>query len=246
MYTTCDLLYLLWFGISKVSLYVTIVSYALQWRHNGRDCVSNHQPHHCLLNGLFRHRSKKTSKLRVTDLCEGNSPVTRKMFPFDDFIMVQPWRAWITITYESSWSSSITTKSTTKLYSVGYNRHATEKDANPIAMTSHKPHVVTIHRQFDCLSNSLFMLKTQKTSANSLHKGHAMQKVFLCHDVIMKPVTLYHCFSRLISVLIVCMWFTFAPPSILQHVLVQHNPYKMRTAWCALFCCRYINCCCWI
>ena len=30
----------------------------------------------CLLNRLFRRRSKKTSKLRVTGLCEGNSPVT--------------------------------------------------------------------------------------------------------------------------------------------------------------------------
>ena len=29
-----------------------------------------------LLNRLFRHRSKKTSKLHVTGLCEGNSPVT--------------------------------------------------------------------------------------------------------------------------------------------------------------------------
>ena len=38
----------------------------LLWRHNGRGSVSNHQPHHCLLNRLFRRRSKKTSKLRVT------------------------------------------------------------------------------------------------------------------------------------------------------------------------------------
>ena len=30
----------------------------------------------CLLNRLFRRRSKKTSKLRVTGLCVGNSPVT--------------------------------------------------------------------------------------------------------------------------------------------------------------------------
>ena len=42
---------------------------AWQWRQNGRDSVSNHQPHDCLLNRLFRRRSKKTSKLRVTDLC---------------------------------------------------------------------------------------------------------------------------------------------------------------------------------
>ena len=49
---------------------------SLHWRHNGRDSVSNHQSHDCLLNGLFRRRSKKTSKLRVTGLCAGNSPET--------------------------------------------------------------------------------------------------------------------------------------------------------------------------
>ena len=48
----------------------------LQWCHNGRDGVSNHQPHDCLLNRLVGCRSKKTSKLRVTGLCAGNSPVT--------------------------------------------------------------------------------------------------------------------------------------------------------------------------
>ena len=71
--------------------------HALRWRQNGRDSVSNHQPRHCLLSLLFGRRSKKTSKLRVTGLCVGNSPgpvnsphkgpVTRKMFPFDDVIM---------------------------------------------------------------------------------------------------------------------------------------------------------------
>ena len=48
----------------------------LRWRHNGHNGVSNHQPHECLFNRLFRRRSKKTSKLRVTSLCQGNSPVT--------------------------------------------------------------------------------------------------------------------------------------------------------------------------
>ena len=72
---------------------------SLRWRHNDNGGVSNHQPHYCLLNRLFRHRSKKTSKLRVTGLCVGNSPgpvnsshkgpVTRKFFPFDDVIMRQ-------------------------------------------------------------------------------------------------------------------------------------------------------------
>ena len=49
---------------------------SLRWRHNGPDSVSNHQPHECLLNRLFRHGSKKTSKFRVTGLCAGNSPGT--------------------------------------------------------------------------------------------------------------------------------------------------------------------------
>ena len=47
----------------------------LQWRHNGLDSVSNHQPHHCLLSRWFGRRSKKTSKLLITGLCAGNSPV---------------------------------------------------------------------------------------------------------------------------------------------------------------------------
>ena len=52
----------------------------LQWRHNGHDVVSNHQPHDCLLNRLFGRRSKKTSKVCVTGLSAGNSPVTSE-FP---------------------------------------------------------------------------------------------------------------------------------------------------------------------
>ena len=52
----------------------------LPWRHNKRDGVSNHRRLDYLLNHLFGHRSKKTSKPRVNGLCEGNSPVTSK-FP---------------------------------------------------------------------------------------------------------------------------------------------------------------------
>ena len=49
---------------------------SLEWRQNWCDSVSNHQPHSCLLNRLFRRRSKETSKLRATGPCAGNSPVT--------------------------------------------------------------------------------------------------------------------------------------------------------------------------
>ena len=47
--------------------------------HNGRNGISYHQPHHYLLDHLFRCRSKKTSKLCITHLCAGNSPVTTQM-----------------------------------------------------------------------------------------------------------------------------------------------------------------------
>ena len=70
---------------------------ALLWRHNGHGSVSNHQPHDCLLNRLFRRRSKKTSKLSVTALYVWNSSRTGKFpaqmssnaesFSFDDVIM---------------------------------------------------------------------------------------------------------------------------------------------------------------
>ena len=51
-----------------------------QWRHNGHGSVSNRQPHDCLLNRLFRRRSEKTLKLRVTGLWAGNSSGTSE-FP---------------------------------------------------------------------------------------------------------------------------------------------------------------------
>ena len=71
---------------------------ALPWRHSERHGVSNHQHIYCLLSRLFRHQSKKTSKLRVNGLWEGGPPVTGGvpskgpvtgiMFPFfDDVIM---------------------------------------------------------------------------------------------------------------------------------------------------------------
>ena len=95
---SCDFSSLHDFWFHLVDLMIS----SLQWRHNGRDCVSNHQPRDCLLNRLFRRRSKKTSKPRDTGLCAGNPPgpviyphkwpVTRKMFPFDDVIMSILWK----------------------------------------------------------------------------------------------------------------------------------------------------------
>ena len=56
--------------------YSDLVRNAFQWRHNDHDGVSNHQRFDCWLNRLFGRRSRKTPKLRVTGLYEGNPPVT--------------------------------------------------------------------------------------------------------------------------------------------------------------------------
>ena len=65
---TSNLLCLKW--EDSIEWSVTRYEYtALRWRHNDHAGVSNHQPHGCLLNRLFRRKSKKTSKLRVTGLC---------------------------------------------------------------------------------------------------------------------------------------------------------------------------------
>ena len=47
--------------MSTNQLYMYISSVSLLWRHNGRDDVSNHQPHDCLFNRSSRRRSKKIS-----------------------------------------------------------------------------------------------------------------------------------------------------------------------------------------
>ena len=50
--------------------------WTLEWRHNGAMASQIIQPNYSLFKRLFRRRSKKTSKLRVTGLCSGKSPGT--------------------------------------------------------------------------------------------------------------------------------------------------------------------------
>ena len=61
-----------WLSVTVTWLFYWII----KWRHSEGDGVSHHQRLKCLLNRLIGRRSKKTSKLRVTGLCEGNSLVT--------------------------------------------------------------------------------------------------------------------------------------------------------------------------
>ena len=96
---------------------------SLQWRHNGRDGVSNHQPRDCLLNRRFMRRSKKTLDyikaprywpfVRGIHRAPVNSPhkwpVTRKMFPFDDVIM---WKSNLGFILCAGWHHDMETLTT--------------------------------------------------------------------------------------------------------------------------------------
>ena len=73
----------------------------LEWCHNERNGFWNHRRFECLRNRLFRRRSKKTSKLRLTGLCGASNG---EMCPFDDIIMMfdkyfqntpSPKRLWV-------------------------------------------------------------------------------------------------------------------------------------------------------
>ena len=65
--------------------------YSLHRRHNGHDGVSNHQRLDCLLNCLFRHRSKKTSKLRVTGPLYGELTAYRWNGPLAHYDVTVMW-----------------------------------------------------------------------------------------------------------------------------------------------------------
>ena len=89
------------------------ICYSLRWRNNERDSVSNHQSHYCLLNRLFRRRSKKSSKLRVTGLCVGNLPGTgefpAQMASYAENVSIW-WRhhVWYLFVYVCSFSVVVT------------------------------------------------------------------------------------------------------------------------------------------
>ena len=71
---------LFWFNRSgRVQIptgHITKWCHSLEWRHDEYDGVSNHQPRDFLPNRLFGGISKIKSKLCVTGLSDGNSPVT--------------------------------------------------------------------------------------------------------------------------------------------------------------------------
>ena len=111
---------------------------SVHWRPNESDDVSNHQPHSCLLKRLFRHRSKKTSKLCVTCLCDGNSPV-----PFDDVIISRPLSSFPVSSADVSALGTNACWLTSKLSTVfsAFSRFTAEQLLQPPARSSNFCHL---------------------------------------------------------------------------------------------------------
>ena len=150
-----------WFELVIIGHHDRYLGFTLHWRHNDYDGVSNHQPRGCLLKRLFRRRSKKTSKLRVTGLCVGNSPgpvnsphkgpVARKMLPFDDVIMSNSHQA-------------------------HFKQHR-----NSLQWRHNELYGVSNHRRLDCLLNRLFGHRPKKMSklcVTGLREGNPTRKMF--------------------------------------------------------------------
>ena len=87
---------------SRISIGPAPEVVTLQWRHNERYGVSNHQPHDCLLtdySGTDQRKHQSSASLAFVwgiHLWPLNSPhkgsVTRKMLTFDDVIMKYEFR----------------------------------------------------------------------------------------------------------------------------------------------------------
>ena len=85
-------------------------SSTLLWRHHEPDCVSNRQPHDCLLNRLSGTDQRKHQSSASLAFVRGihrrpvssshKWPVTRKMFPFDDVILTTRWIHWCCLSYD--------------------------------------------------------------------------------------------------------------------------------------------------
>ena len=157
--------------------------WSLQWRHNERDGVSNHQPHNCLINPLVRRKSKKASKLRVTGLCEGNSSVTGGFLAQrasnaenisiwwryhdrnkSNFGISEYWTRWWQSIY---WHTDV--------QGYGYLKSRTE-GTGLIPPPQVQVHIIPLqwrhdgcnsvsnHQPHDCFLNSLFRCRSKKTS----------------------------------------------------------------------------------
>ena len=106
VHLSCTITSWMHFSISWYWLFLWFCGFkTLQWLHNGRHSVSNHQPQIVFSTVYFdtvqRKNQSSTSLAFVPPVNSPHKwPVTKKLFPFDDVIMYQLWNlSW----YEPLW-----------------------------------------------------------------------------------------------------------------------------------------------
>ena len=180
----------------------------LQWRHNKHVSVSNHHPHDCLLNRVFRRRSKKATKLRVTGLCAGNSPVTGE-FPAQKASNTENVSIW----WRHHVIPECKLKNCVRCQPDGRCKQCKEghfftnnfkqcdrKLIWSLTLSPHERHDVLTHQQIGYLFDSLCGLMTKETPQTqhywspvrenhrslvySPHKGPMVQEAFICQDIV--------------------------------------------------------------
>ena len=125
----------------------------LQWHHNEPGGVTNRRLCECLLSRLFRPRSKKTSKPRVTGLCEGNSPVTGE-FPTQRASNAEHVSIWWRhhVCLDAVELISRTVCSTVRLQTLNMDHHCKWKNIIAISFHSDKMKTKCTINPFLCLT----------------------------------------------------------------------------------------------
>ena len=140
----------------------------------------NQQPHDCLLKRLFGRRSKKTSKLRVTDLCDGNSPVTGE-FPAQRASNTENVFDWwrhhgLMVRYLSCISYVVLVLI---IFNLPYT-YANKHDRGILCI------MIKQHRKHQSSASLAFVRGIHRRLVNSPPKMPVTRKVFPFDDVIMK------------------------------------------------------------
>ena len=133
---------------------------ALLWCHNECNGISNHQPHDCLPNGLFRCRSKKTSKLHITGLCVGNSSVTGEI-PAQRASDAENVSIWWRHHKQAVWfMSNVKSHHTANPYGC---TKAVLNTIHALHLCHNEDDGISNQQCLDCLLNCLFTRRSKKT-----------------------------------------------------------------------------------
>ena len=158
---------------------------SLQWRHN-------EQRLDCLLNRLFRRRSKKTSKLCVTGLCEGNALVVDG-FPSQRANNAGNVSIW--------WRHHVRSKHGVHLATFAVDTLELRSNASAvdiITVRSHGRHCDSNPWHLDCVFNSLFILANNKKKSYKqvITRVHTLS--YLLRDITYPEIAIKQTRDRLI------------------------------------------------